>query len=85
MEAFSEEQKVFVAFQEEMSGSGDLRFTGILADAGEAHLLLLHVVPQSDVVEVRRDVDQRVGYDRVLVLRQNFVHEEPKPMSTAEH
>lgn len=81
MEPFGVEQELLLSYPEEVTRSRHLRPAGILADAGEAHLLFLHVVPQSDVVEVGRDVDQGVGHDRVLVLRQDFVHEEPKPTS----
>lgn len=81
MEAFGEEQERLLSFLEEMPGSRHLRLAGILADAGEAHLLLLHVVSQPNIVEVRRDVDQGVGHNRVLVLRQHFIYEKLKPTS----
>lgn len=79
VEAFSEEQKLFIPLLEEVPGSGHLRPAGILADAGKVCLLFLHVVTQPDVVKVRRDVDQSVGHDRVPVLRQHFIYKELKP------
>lgn len=79
METLGEEQELLLSCLEEVTRSRHLRLAGILADAGEAHLLLLHVVPQPDVVEVGRDVDQGVGHDGVLVLRQDSVHEKPEP------
>lgn len=79
MEAFSEEHKLRFPFLEEVPSSGHLGFAGVLADAGKVHLLFLHVVAQSDVVKVRRDVDQSVGHDGVPVLRQHFIYERLKP------
>lgn len=73
MEALGEEHKVFVSFPEEVPGSGHLRLAGVLGDAGKVQLFFLHVVAQSDVVEVGRDVDQSVRHGRVFVLRQHFV------------
>ena len=79
MEALGEEQELFVSLLEEVSRSGHLRPARVLAHAAEVDLLFLHVVAQPDVVEVRRDVDERVGHDRVPVLRQHLVYEELKP------
>lgn len=44
VEAFSEEQELFIPFEEEVPGSGHLWLAGILADAGKVDLLFLHVV-----------------------------------------
>lgn len=76
MEAFCEENEVFVPFLEEVSGSGHLGPAGILADAGKIDFFFLHVVAHPDVVKVRRDVDQRVGHGRVSVLRQHLLNKE---------
>lgn len=81
MEAFSEEQEVFIPFLEEVPGSGHLWFAGILADADKVYLLFLHVVAQPDEVEVRGDVDQSVGHNWVPVLRQHVIYKELKPTS----
>lgn len=81
MEAFGEEQELLLSYLEVMPRSRHLRLAGILADAGEVHILLLHVVSQPNIVKVGRDVDQGVGHNRVLVLRQNFIHEKLKPTS----
>lgn len=79
METLGEEHKVFVPSAEEVAGSGHLGLARVLGDAGKAQLFLLHVVAQSDVVEVGRDVNESVGHGRVLVLRQHFIQEEMKP------
>lgn len=79
MEALGEEHKVFVPATEEVAGSGHLGLARVLGDAGKVQLFLLHVVAQSDVVEVGRDVDESVGHGRVLVLRQHFIQKEAKP------
>lgn len=79
MEAFREEHKVLVPFLEEVPGSGHLRLTGVFTNAGKVYFLFLHVIAQTDVVEVRGDVDQSVGHDHVSVPRQNFIQEELKP------
>lgn len=79
VEAFSEEQELFIPVLQEVSGSGHFWPAGILAYAREVDLLLPHVVAQPDVVEVRRDVDQSVGHNRVPVLRQHFIYKELKP------
>ena len=76
MEALGEEQELALSLLEQVASAGHLRLGGVLARAGEAHVGLLHVVAEADVVEVRRHVDQRVGHDRVLVLRQHLLHEE---------
>lgn len=73
VEAFSEEQELFIPLLEEVSGSGHLWLAGILADAGKVYLLFLHVVAQPDVVKVRRDVDQSVGHNGVPILRQHLI------------
>lgn len=70
---------MFVPAAEEVACSGHLGFARVLGDAGKAQLFLLHVVAQSDVVKVGRDVDESVGHGRVLVLRQHFIQEEMKP------
>ena len=76
VEALGEEQELALPLLEQVAGARHLRLGGVLARAGEVHVGLLHVVAEADVVEVRRDVDQGVGHDRVLVLRQHFLDEE---------
>lgn len=79
VEAFGEEEELLVSLLEEVSGPGDLGPAGVLAQTGEAHLLLLHVVAQAHVVEVRGHVDEGVRRDRVPVLGKNPVHKELEP------
>lgn len=62
-----------------MSGPGDSRLLGVLADVGEVQLLFLEVISQTHVVKVGRDIDKSVGHDGISVLRQNLVYEEVKP------
>lgn len=45
----------------------------------EIQVLFLEVVSKAHVVEVRRDVNERVGHDDIAVLGQNFVNEKLKP------
>lgn len=62
-----------------MSGPGDTRLRGVLADVGEIQLLLLEVIPETHKVEVGRDIDECVRHDGVTILRQNLVHKKIKP------
>lgn len=80
VEALGEEHKVSVPLLEEVPGPGHLGLAGVLAQAAEVDLLFLHVVTHTDVVEVRGDVDESVGHDRVPVLRQDFIYEKLKPV-----
>lgn len=45
----------------------------------EIQVLFLEVVSKAHVVEVRWDVNERVGHDGIAVLGQNFVNEKLKP------
>lgn len=80
VKALREEHELFLPLLEKVACSGHLGFAGVLADAGKVHLLFLHVVTQPNVVEVRRDVDQSVWHNRILVLRKHFVYKELKPI-----
>lgn len=80
VKALRKEHELFLPLLEKVACSGHLGFAGVLADAGKVHLLFLHVVTQPNVVEVRRDVDQSVWHNRILVLRQHFVYKELKPI-----
>lgn len=79
MEAFCEEQKLFLSFKEKMSGSGDTRFLCVLADVGEVQFLLLEVISKTHKVKVGGDIDECVGHDCITVLRQNLVYKKVKP------
>lgn len=74
VEALCEEQELLLALQEEVSGPGDTRLLGVLADVGEVQILLLEVISETHEVKVGGHVDECVGHDSVAVLRQNLVH-----------
>lgn len=79
MEALCEEQKLLLPLKEEVSGPGDTRLLGVLADVGEVQVLLLEVISETHKVKVRGDIDERVRHDCITILRQNLVHEKVKP------
>lgn len=62
-----------------MSGPGDTRLLGVLADVGEIQFFLLEVIPEAHKVKVGGDIDERVRHDSVTILRQNLVHKKVKP------
>lgn len=79
VEAFGEENKLFISLLEKVPGTGHLWLGRVLAYAGKVDLLLVHVVAQSDVVEVWGNIDECVGHDWVPVLGQDLVHKELEP------
>lgn len=79
MEAFCEEQKLFLSLKEEVSGPGNTRFLGVLADMSEVQFLLLEVISKAHKVKVGGDIDECVGHDCITVLRQNLVYKKVKP------
>lgn len=79
MEAFCEEQKLLLSLKEEVSGPGDTRLRGVLADVGEVQFFLLEVISEAHKVKVGGDIDERVRHDCITILRQNLVHQKVKP------
>lgn len=79
VEALGEEQKLLLSLQEKVPGPGDSRPLRVLADVCEVQFLLFEVISESHKVKVGGDVDERVGHDRITILRQNLVHEKVKP------
>lgn len=79
VEALCEEQKLLLSLKEKVSGPGDARLLGVLADVREVQFLLLEVISETHKVKVGGDIDERVRHDCVTILRQNLVHEEVKP------
>lgn len=79
MEALCKEQKLPLSLKEEVSGPGDARPLGVLADVREAQFLLLEVISETHKVKVGGDIDERVRHDCVTILRQNLVHKEVEP------
>lgn len=79
MEALREEQKLLLSSKEKVSGPGDTRLLGVLADVGEVQFLLLEVISETHKVKVGGDIDERVRHDCVTILRQNLVYKKVKP------
>lgn len=79
METLSEQQKLLLSLEEEAPCSADSGLFGVLTDVSEIQVLLLEVVAEAHVVEVGRDVNERVGHDGVAVLGQDFVNEKLEP------
>jgi hypothetical protein len=52
MEALREEHKLLLSLKEEVSGSGDTRLLGVLADMCEIQFLLLEVISETHKVKV---------------------------------
>ena len=79
MEALGEQQELLLPLKEEVSGPGDPRLLGVLADMSEVQFLLLEVISETHKVKVGGDIDKRVGHDCIPILRQNLVHEKVEP------
>lgn len=79
VEALGEQQELLFSLKEEVSGPGDPRLLGVLADMSEVQLLLLEVISETHKVKVGGDIDKRVGHDCIPKLRQNLVHEKVEP------
>lgn len=79
MEALCEKQKLLLSLKEEVSGPGDARLRGVLADVSEVQFFLLEVISETHKVKVGGDIDERVRHDCVTILRQNLVHKKVKP------
>ena len=79
VEALGEQQELLLSLKEEVSGPGDPRLLGVLADMSEVQLLLPEVISETHKVKVGGDIDKRVGHDCIPVLRQDLVHEKVEP------
>lgn len=79
VETLSEQQKLLLSLEKEAPCSADSSLFGVFTDVSEVQVLFLEVVSKAHVVEVGRDVNERVGHDGITVLGQNFVDEKLKP------
>lgn len=79
MEALGEQQELLLSLKEEVSGPGDPRLRGVLADMSEVQLLPPEVISETHEVKVAGDIDERVGHDCIPVLRQDLAHEKAEP------